>query len=436
MPSHFELQRDRVLRDVFRAYEGPNFSLRFPDQSEWTRTPGEPPNFTLAIATAAALRGLIDTPDEIALGEAFVRGDLDVEGDFFRVFDMAEYLLKRPRSVWRRAMASIAQASFAMTRTVRHGQRHSPRRDKHSIQFHYDQPVDFFQPWLGESLVYSCAYFRSPQDTLDRAQRQKLDLICRKLQLQPGDKFLDIGCGWGSLILHAAERYGAQAHGITLSGMQQEIAQERIAAAGLEDRCRAELRDYRDCEALAGSFDKMASVGMCEHVGLENLPTYFRIAKMLLKPGGTFLNHGIARASTCLPRKDSFVERHVFPDGRLVALTDVVRCAEAAGFEVRDAENLREHYELTLRRWVEGIRQNEEEVKRHVSVETYRTWLLYMAGCAAAFRRGDLAVYQLVLLNPARSRSGLPLTREDWYREDAEGAGELDDSRSCVGREA
>lgn len=436
MPSHFELQRDQVLCDVFRAYEGPNFSLRFPDQSQWTRTPGEPPTFTLAITTADALRGLIETPNEIALGEAFVRGDLNVEGDFFWVFDMAEYLLKRPRSAWQRAMESIAQAWFAIAQSVRHGQRHSPGRDRHSIQFHYDQPVEFFRPWLGDSLVYSCAYFRSPRDTLDQAQRQKLEHICRKLRLEPGDNFFDIGCGWGSLILHAARHHGARAHGITLSEMQQEVAQERIAAAGLEETCRTELRDYRDCGSWAGSFDKVASVGMCEHVGLENLPSYFRIARTLLKPGGTFLNHGIVRADTALPLKDSFVERHVFPDGRLVTLTDVVQCAEAAGFEVRDAENLREHYELTLRRWVEGIRENEEEVKRHVSLETYRTWLLYMGGCAAAFRRGDLAVYQLLLLNPARSRSGLPRTREDWYREDAEGARELEDSRSYVGGNA
>lgn len=193
------------------------------------------------------------------------------------------------------------------------------------------------------------------------------------------------------------------------------LAQCRIDDAKLARRCTVELLDYRNCAHLSGSFDKIASVGMFEHVGPKNLPHYFHTVHKLLRPGGTFLNHGIARSALSPVRKDSFIDRYVFPDGRLATLSQAVGAAESAGFEVRDVENLREHYELTLRKWVEGLRQNEEELRNYVAEKTYRIWLLYMAGSAAAFRRGDSAVYQILLSRPERGRSGLPLIREDWY---------------------
>ena len=314
----------------------------------------------------------------------------------------------------------------------RHGGRNSRRRDRDSIAYHYDQPVEFFAPWLGPTLAYSCAYFRDPQDPLDLAQQQKLELICRKLRLQPSERFLDIGCGWGSLILHAAARHRVRAHGITLSREQADTVKRRIAQAGLHHACTADLIDYRDLDAATPPFDKIASVGMFEHVGLANLPRYFAIARRLLRPGGVLLNHGIARAALSPIRENSFIERYVFPSGRLVTLTEALGAAQSQGLEVRDVENLREHYELTLRGWVEGLRRNADALRKQVSETTYRIWLLYMAGSAAAFRRGDIAVYQVLLSRPHRGQSRLPLTREDWYGSFAGQAGpRADEDSGC-----
>jgi cyclopropane-fatty-acyl-phospholipid synthase len=405
----------KLLDDLFRDYSGPTFAIRLWNGWQWVPLPGEKPVFTVVVETPNALRALMAEPNEVTLGEAFIRREIDVEGDIFSVFSVAEYLVNRPRGLLRQVVDFLVRVGEGFERRFHHGARHSRVRDSASITYHYDQPVEFFSPWLGGTLAYSCAYFRTGSESLDLAQAQKLDLICRKLRLQPRERFLDIGCGWGSLILHAADKYGVRAHGITLSRIQEDVTQCRIDDAGLGRRCSVELRDYRDCENLSCSFEKIASVGMFEHVGIENLPHYFRAVHRILYPGGTFLNHGIARSPLSAVRKDSFIDRYVFPDGRLVTVSQAMSAAESAGFEVRDAENLREHYELTLRKWVEGLRQNEEVLRNYVSEETYRIWLLYMAGSAAAFRRGDIAVYQILLSRPVQGKFRLPLVREDWY---------------------
>lgn len=305
-----------------------------------------------------------------------------------------------------------------MRRWLASGAQHSQARDRAAISHHYDRPVEFFRPWLGKSLAYSCAYFRSPEDPLDLAQEQKLALICQKLRLRPGERFLDIGCGWGSLPLCAARHYGANALGITLSRVQYEEARRRIEISGLGNRCDVALCDYRQLNRQPHTFDKIASVGMFEHVGLGNLREYFRTVRGWLKPGGVFLNHGIARAYDSPPREDSFIDRYVFPDGQLVTLSQAMQAAEAEGLEIRDVENLREHYELTLRRWVAALQENATTLLRYVSEETYRIWLLYLAGSAAAFHRGSIAVYQVLLSRADKGISDLPLTREDWYAGD------------------
>lgn len=358
--------------------------------------------------------------DEVTLGEAFIHEELDVKGDLFSAFSIAEYLMRRPHSLRQRAIETLLASTVDLKRSFSHGLKHSKSRDQASISYHYDQPVEFYRPWLGETLAYSCAYFRSGNEDLDTAQIQKLELICRKLRLREGERFLDVGCGWGSLVLHAAQRHGAIAHGITLSERQAEVANKRIRDAGLSHRCTVEHRDYRNCEDLRGAFDKIASIGMFEHVGMPNLPRYFSVVRGFLKPGGTFLNHGIARSCWSPPRKRSFIDRYVFPDGKLVTLTQAIDAAECAGFEVRDVENLREHYDLTLRKWVEGIEWNRDRLMKIVPETTYRIWLLYTAGCAAAFRRGDIAVNQVLLSRLDRGRSGLPLTRDDWFTETEE----------------
>lgn len=408
-------ERIRALDALVEGYRGPAFSVRFPDGSQWFSSPGIEPECTIVLANPRALEAFFASPDEITLGEAFIHGDLDVEGDLFSVFAVAEHMFRRPATVRRRISGTLLRAALNLRRWIRHGPRHSQARDRAAIAHHYDQPVDFFRPWLGKSLAYSCAWFRSPQDSLDQAQEQKFELICRKLRLQPGERFLDIGCGWGGLILHAAMQHGVAAQGITVSRSQHDEADRRIHEANIEDRCAAALRDYRDLSPNRDAFDKIASVGMYEHVGLEKLPQYFRTVRRVLRPGGVFLNHGIARATNSTPRTNSFIDRYVFPDGRLVTLPQALQAAEGAGLEIRDAENLREHYEMTLRRWVTGLRANADVLLRLVSKETYRIWLLYMAGCAAAFHRGDIAVYQVLFSNPDHGASHLPLTREDWY---------------------
>ncbi len=408
-------QRTTAFGKLFQGYEGPAFAIRFWDGWRWRSSENERPACTLVVENPRALGSLAAEPNELTLGEAFIHGDLDVEGDIFSVFSIAEHLFKRPRGLRQKVLERTAGTVFGLGQWFRHGARHSQARDRASISYHYDQPVEFYAPWLGSSFAYSCAYFRTPEDPLDLAQERKLELVCQKLRLQPFERFLDIGCGWGSLVLHAGGRYGAQAQGVTLSREQAETARRRIAQAGLEEQCAVELRDYRRLEESGQTFDKMASVGMCEHVGLKNLPHYFGIAYRLLRPGGVFLNHGIARSPlSCIPER-SFIDRYVFPDGHLVTLSQTLNAAESQGLEVRDVENLREHYELTLRRWVEGLRRNADTLLAHVSKITYRIWLLYMAGSAAAFRRGDIGVYQVLLSRPDRGRSGLPLTREDWY---------------------
>jgi cyclopropane-fatty-acyl-phospholipid synthase len=406
----------RILGGLFQGYEGPAFSVRLWDGWTWRSSMNREPKCTIVLHHARALRQLIGAANEVALGEAYIHGDVDVEGDIFSVFPAAEFLCKRPQSVPQKIAERLAGAAFGAGQWLRYGATHSERRDRASIAHHYDQPVAFYEPWLGETLAYSCAYFHNANDTLDQAQQQKLDLICRKLRLQPGDRFLDIGCGWGSLVLEASRRR-AVAHGITLSREQADTARRRIEQAGRDGHCRAELRDYRRLEQTGQRFDKIASVGMFEHVGLKNHPMYFGLTFRLLEPGGLFLNHHIARANGSAARRNSFISRYVFPDGRLVTLSEAIGAAEAEGFEVRDVECLREHYELTLRRWVEGLRRNADALLKQVSSVTYRIWLLYMAGSAAAFRRGDIGVYQVLLSKPDRGRTRLPLTREDLYAE-------------------
>jgi cyclopropane-fatty-acyl-phospholipid synthase len=391
------------------------FAIRLWDGWNWSSSANSKVECTVVLKSPRVLRTLIAAPSEITLGEAFIREDLDVEGDLFAVFPMAEFLFNRPRSLIHKVAEKLAGMAYGLALLLRRGRVHSLRRDRASISYHYDQPVAFYEPWLGKSMVYSCAYFRSERDSLDQAQAQKLDLICRKLRLAPGERFLDIGCGWGSLLLEAADRCRVVARGITLSREQAETAQRRIDRVGCGQSCQVELRDYRRMNAAELVFDKIASVGMFEHVGLKNLPLYFGTAFRLLKPGGLFLNQGIAHAYASPRRQSSFISRYVFPDGRLVTLSEAISAAESQGFEVRDVECLREHHEMTLRRWVEGLRQNATALLQQVSEVTYRIWLLYLAGSAAAFRRGDIGVYQVLLSKPDPGKTRLPLTREDLY---------------------
>jgi cyclopropane-fatty-acyl-phospholipid synthase len=403
------------LDTLFDGYGGPGFSIRLWDGRRWSSANG-PAICTLVVNSPDALAWMTGSADEVTLGEAFIHKELDVEGDLFAAFSVAEFLMGRPRNLRQRVSERLTAHAIGFGRWLEHGVRHSKSRDQASIAYHYDLPVDFYRPWLGRTLAYSCAYFRTSEDSLDEAQTRKLELICRKLRLKAGEHFLDVGCGWGSLVLHAGCKHHAVAHGITLSREQAAVANQRIREARLAERCTVEHRDYRNCGEFREAFDKIASIGMFEHVGLPKLPLYFAAMRSLLKPGGTFLNHGIARSQGSPARSRSFIDKYVFPDGRLVTITQAINAAEAAGFEVRDVENLREHYELTLRKWVDGLERSKDALLKIVPEMTYRIWLLYTAGCAAAFRRGDIAIHQSLLSRLDRGRSRLPLGREDWYK--------------------
>lgn len=418
-----------ILDDVLGDYRAQGlehaFTVRFWDGSVWPEEAVESAAFTLVLNHPGALRQMFLPPSELNLGESYIYGDFDVEGDLIAAFPLAAAFQKLDLGLgdklglaWKlRSLPNTSAPRVGRQAASVSGTRHSRRRDRQAISYHYDVSNDFYALWLDRNMVYSCGYFADPDEDIHTAQERKLDYICRKLRLEPGERLLDIGCGWGGLVTHAAAHYGVEALGITLSQPQVDFAQERIAEAALEDRCRVEVRDYREVEPET-PFDKLVSVGMFEHVGEEKMRVYFEQAWDILRPEGVFLNHAITRPGwePKAERDDTFSDRYVFPDGELTPISHSLRIAEEVGFEVRDVESLREHYALTLRRWVRRLEQRHEEALEHVDEVTYRIWGLFMSGSAEGFESARLNVYQSLLVKPGPDgTSGLPLTRADWY---------------------
>lgn len=359
---------------------------------------------TVAIPAASGLRYFLRA-DLNRLGEAYVEGHIDVEGPVDEVFRVAEGFVRHAAE-----KAKRGRKRFFL---------HSRDRDRRAIEHHYDVSNEFYRLFLGESMVYSCAYYRTGNEILETAQEQKLDHILGKLRVRPGDQLLDIGCGWGALIVHAAKKYGAIATGITLSRQQYEFARRRIAQEGLEGRCEVRLQDYRDL-AGEGVFDRITSVGMFEHVGLKNLRGYFDSIRRLLKDGGLALNHGITAVD---PESrwvgmgaGEFIHRYVFPHGELPHVSVVLREMASAGLEVTDVESLRRHYARTCHEWASRIDANRERAIAAASQKHFRIWQIYLAGCAFGFEHGWMNIYQVLACKEGPlSLEMLPLTREYMY---------------------
>jgi cyclopropane-fatty-acyl-phospholipid synthase len=359
----------------------------------------------IRLRSTSAARYLLK-PSLDALGEGYVEGHLEVDGRIGDIVEIAE------------ALARDADERQGKGRLPAWISKHTRRSDKAAIEYHYDVSNEFYALWLDPRMVYSCAYFDSPERDLASAQAAKLDHVCRKLRLQPGETLLDIGCGWGAMAIHAARHYGVKAVGVTLSRNQFELATQRVREAGLADRVEIRLQDYRDVPG-DGTFDKISSIGMFEHVGLKNLGSYFSTVHRLLKPGGVAMNHGITSSdaesrSVGLGAGD-FIERYVFPDGELPHVSLAIRELSAAGLELVDAESLRRHYALTCRHWSDGFERNIAQVERLAGPQRARIWRIYLAGCAHAFAKGWINIYQLLAIRADDGASRLPLTRDYMY---------------------
>ncbi|MEA1902317.1 MAG: class I SAM-dependent methyltransferase [Actinomycetota bacterium] len=420
-----------TMEPVVRALVGGSDAvpIRFWDGS----TLGPESDATLVIKTPDALRRVIWSPGELGLGRAYVAGDIDLEGDIMQVISSAfamvdpgeEIVANRlPVRDWpdlllaaKRIGALGRPLPLPPEETRVRGRLHSKGRDATAVSHHYDVGNDFYCLFLGETMTYSCAYFEGDDTGLDDAQTSKYDLICRKLGLSPGMRLLDIGCGWGGMVIHAAARYGVEAVGVTLSEEQAVMARGRVADAGLEDLVEVRYQDYRDVDD--GPFDAVSSIGMFEHVGKARLSEYFQKVRDLLSPQGRLLNHAISRphGSPSMGRR-SFVTRYVFPDGELQEVGRVVSTMQELGFEVRDVESLREHYAQTLRHWVGNLEESWEEAVALVGVGRARVWRLYMAVSALGFEAGSISVHQVLGIKPTnRGLSGIPATREEMLKQ-------------------
>lgn len=395
----------RIYQRLVSVLADPSLRVRTWTDEVWGSSDG---GGTLVLRHPGAFRALLLPPSDLAAAEAYLYDDVDVEGDMVALLKLLARLEDIPRS-WLevvKLMRLARKLPSQMRRTSANrptfqGRLHSPQRDRRAVTYHYDTGDDFFALFLDPAMVYSCGYFLADDEPLEKAQQRKLDLICRKLDLRPGERFLDVGCGWGALVTYAAAHFGVHATGVTLSAPQAEWAARRVHESGLEDRVTIVQRDYRE---VTGTFDGIASVGMFEHVGRRHLSAYFETLRRLLAPGGRLLNHGIVtRDRFRRPLRRSFINTYVFPDGELMPVEETIGIAEQAGFELRDAESLRASYALTLRRWVANLEANHAEASEIAGDRTYRMWRLYMAGSAVAFERAKIGVYQLLLTDPDRA---------------------------------
>lgn len=380
----------------------------------------------ILVRSPRGLRRILYSPNQLGVVRAYVAGELDIEGDIFEILAARNVLATDDAPVRiNLGIRQILSGVYALARVGAlgaplspppeevqlRGRKHSVGRDRKAISHHYDLSNAFYRLILGDTMTYSCAYFARREMSLDDAQRNKHDVVCRKLGLQPGMRLLDVGCGWGGLVLHAAQNYGVQAVGVTLSAAQHDLASKRIEAAGLADRVEIRVQDYREVDD--GPYDAIASVGMFEHVGSSKSEEYFRNLLGLLSAEGRFLNHAIsAPVDRDAAKGSALILRYVFPDGELQEVGSVVTRMQALGFEVRDVESLREHYGLTLRAWLENLENDWDAAVAAAGISRARIWKLYMAAAALTFESGRRSVYQVLGVKPTPyGRSGMPLSR-------------------------
>jgi cyclopropane-fatty-acyl-phospholipid synthase len=411
-----------VLRHLFG---GEDLPLRI---RAWDGSESGPDGPAVVLRDPRALRRLVWSPNEVGLARAFVAGELDVDGDLFHGLRAIRRLVEAAGVAIRSDIAGklgVVRVALGLgalglppappAEEVRlRGRRHSRHRDAAAISHHYDVGNDFYSLVLGPSMVYSCAYWPDSVETLEDAQRAKCDLVCRKLGLDAGMRLLDVGCGWGSLVIHAAREYGVRAVGITLSEQQARLGRERVEAAGVGDLVEIRVQDYR--EVTDDPYDAIASIGMAEHVGKAPYATYAGDLFRLLRPGGRLLNHQITRRpGPVIQHERTFIQAYVFPDGELLPVAEVVGNLEDAGFEVRDDESLREHYSRTLREWVANLEKHWDECVALTSPGRARVWRLYMVGSAMSFDAGSISIHQVLAVKPdSEGASGFPATRADW----------------------
>ena len=388
---------------------------------------------TLRVSSPLALRRIVWAPGELGFARAYVCGELDTDGPLAPTLRALQQSMPHSIGVSASALPAVVNAARSVgvlggpppvppEEVVPHGIRHSTRRDRQAVSHHYDVGNDFYRLVLGPALTYSCARFTSADIGLEDAQAAKHELICRKLGLaeatfrnastHPRPRLLDVGCGWGSMALHAAAHHDVDVVGITISTEQAVLARQRVTEAGLDDRIEIRLQDYR--EVHDGPFDAISSIGMAEHVGAKNMSRYFTELYSLLRDGGRVLNHAISSVGGSRISSRSFVGRYVFPDGELVDLADTISEMEGVGFEVRDVENLREHYAQTLRHWVANLETNWDEAVPLVGERRARVWLLYLSGSINGFDDNGLQLYQTLGVKSVRRPSDLPPTRREW----------------------
>lgn len=366
----------------------------------------ETPRVTIRVPDKSALRYLKD-PSLYNLGRAYVEGAIEVKGRAADIIDVGNALA---------ASGVMDDKPRGLLSGLRLGSAHTREKDAEAIRYHYDVSNEFYAAWLDPNMVYSCAYFENGDEDLATAQLKKIDHILKKIDLRPGQSLLDIGCGWGALVLRAAERFGARCVGVTLSENQFRLARERVLKAGLQEQVEIRLQDYRDVE---GSFDRITSVGMFEHVGVQHLPEYFSRVNQLLAPDGVAMNHGITTTDVnngSTPYGGGqFIDEYVFPDGELAHLATVVRAMQEGGLEVRDVENLRKHYARTCAIWTENFESNAEHIRTLTDAKRFRIWHVYLAGCAYAFAHDRISLYQIVCGKAGGDPASMPWSRKYMY---------------------